>query len=30
MEFEFSKEFLDRFKLALIDREDVYIQNSLD
>ena len=29
MEFEFSKEFLERFKLALNDRDDVYIQDSL-
>ena len=29
MEFEFSKEFLERFKLALTDRDDVYIQESL-
>ena len=30
MEFEFSKEFLERFKLALTDRDDVYIQDSLE
>ncbi len=30
MEFEFSKEFLDRFKFALNDRDAVYIRNSLD
>ena len=30
MEFEFSKEFLDRFKLALNDRDAAYIQNSLE
>ena len=29
MEFEFSKEFLERFKLALTDRDDIYIQDSL-
>ena len=30
MEFEFSKEFLDHFKLALNDRDAVYIHNSLE
>ena len=30
MEFEFSKEFLERFKLALTDRDDIYIQDSLE
>ena len=30
MEFEFSKEFLDRFKSALNDRDAVYIRDSLD
>ena len=30
MEFEFSKEFLDRFKFALNDRDALYIRNSLD
>ena len=29
MEFEFSKEFLDRFEQALINREDSYIKDSL-